>query len=143
MKYWIFIFLITVLAGCKLFRDGEVDESGSDPLLERYEWRVDHLERHLPGVLADRDLTLRFDTINHTITADGGCNLLSGKYSIGINRKLDFRALSSTKLSCPQIQLEQLFYNALQSTDRYEVDQQTLLLYQGNRRLVELRHRSE
>ena len=143
MKYWIFIFLITVLTGCKLFRDREVVESGSDPLLERYEWRVDHLERHLPGVLADRDLTLRFDTINHTITADGGCNLLSGKYSIGINRKLDFRALSSTKLSCPQIQLEQLFYNALQSTDRYEVDQQTLILYQGNRRLVELRHRSE
>jgi heat shock protein HslJ len=143
MRTSIFLLMLVLLQGCKLFGGREEVTSLSDPLLERYEWRVDHMERHLAGTLAEREMVLRFDSINHTISADGGCNLLSGKYSVGYGNRIDFRALSSTKLRCQQIRLEELFYNALQSADRYEVDQQTLILYQGNRRLVELRHRFE
>jgi heat shock protein HslJ len=66
---------------------------------------------------------LRFQTDSGRVVGSGGCNRLSGPFTID-GSSLRFGAIISTKMACADQALnrqEQALFTALASTDRYEI----------------------
>jgi heat shock protein HslJ len=74
-----------------------------------------------------RDAFLTFETGEKRFNGNGGCNQVSGNYTIERNR-ISFGEVVSTKMSCNDIEFENVFISTLGSIDRYEVLGNELLL---------------
>lgn len=72
-------------------------------------------------------LMLAADSSNR---ADGqaGCNRFRGRFTLAANDQLSFSPLMSTKMACPRLTLETRYLNALETTTRYQLQGDTLLL---------------
>lgn len=74
-----------------------------------------------------RDAYLNFDPYQKRFTGNGGCNQISGTYSLD-KKTIRFGEIISTKMSCENIAFESSFLSILNSIDRYEVKGNDLLL---------------
>lgn len=138
----VLIVLITSAVLCESCSSGrDLTVSGYDPFLENHEWRLEETQsRSVTSGSVNRELTLRFDTTNHLFSGDGGCNLMSGRYSVDGN-KIVMRNLTSTRIRCPQYSLENLYFNIIQSADQYEIINNRLILYDRGKRIAEFSRR--
>lgn len=69
---------------------------------------------------------------------NAGCNLFGGKYTSEGN-KIKFDGMLATKMACPALDVEGAFFKALELTERYEIREDSLLLYQGDKLLATLK----
>jgi heat shock protein HslJ len=74
-----------------------------------------------------RDAYLNFDAGEKKFTGNGGCNQVSGNYSLD-KKNIRFGEVISTKMSCPDIEFENTFLSTLSSIDRFEQRGNDLLL---------------
>lgn len=74
-----------------------------------------------------RDAHLSFDPYEKKFSGNGGCNQISGSYSLD-KKEIHFGEVISTKMSCPDIEFENTFLSTLNSIDRYEQRGNDLLL---------------
>ena len=74
-----------------------------------------------------RDAYINFDPIEKRFTGNGGCNQISGTYSLD-KKNMHFGEVISTKMSCPDIEFENTFLSVLNSIDHYEQRGNDLLL---------------
>ena len=74
-----------------------------------------------------RDAYINFDAGEKRFTGKGGCNQISGTYSLD-KKNIRFGEVISTKMSCPDIEFENTFLSALSSVDHYEQQGNDLLL---------------
>ena len=74
-----------------------------------------------------RDAYINFEAAEKRFTGNGGCNQVSGNYSLD-KKNIHFGEVISTKMSCEDIQFENTFISALNSIDRYEQRGNDLLL---------------
>jgi heat shock protein HslJ len=74
-----------------------------------------------------RDAYIDFDAGAKTFAGNGGCNQISGAYSLDKN-EIHFGEVMSTKMSCEDIQFENTFLSTLNSIDHYEQRGNDLLL---------------
>lgn len=72
---------------------------------------------------------------NGSFSGHGGCNTLMGNYSLGEGNKLNFGGIASTMMACPASELEEAVRLALESTERYVLKGEYLLLENANRQL--------
>ena len=81
------------------------------------------------GVIDSLRTTLSFDT-SVAVTGDGGCNRIFGTYT-RIDDKIEFGALGSTRMACPQsvMDQEQRFLRTLERARGLRLDEPTGLLY--------------
>src|SRR6266498_3776236 len=82
-----------------------------------------------------RDAYLTFRPEEKRFSGNGGCNSISGNYTIDKN-KINFSDITSTKMSCPDISFENAFLQLLDQVNRYEVSGNTILLKNGNEILL-------
>jgi len=66
-----------------------------------------------------RDAYINFEAAEKRFTGNGGCNQISGNYSLD-KKDIHFGEVISTKMSCEDIQFENTFLSALSNIDRYE-----------------------
>src|SRR4051812_27427693 len=66
-----------------------------------------------------RDASLNFDAGEKKFTGNGGCNQVSGNYSLD-KKNIRFGEVISTKMSCPDIEFENTFLSTLSSIDHFE-----------------------
>ena len=66
-----------------------------------------------------RDAYINFEAAEKRFTGNGGCNQVSGNYSLD-KKNIHFGEVISTKMSCEDIQFENTFISTLNSIDRYE-----------------------
>ena len=85
-----------------------------------------------------RDAHIDFDVSAKRFTGNGGCNQINGNYSID-KRTIRFTEVLSTKMSCNDIEFENIFLSILSSIDRYEVNGNDLRLKRKNETLLVLR----
>lgn len=71
---------------------------------------------------------LRLDAEGNHVSGVGACNRLMGSYTTGDRRVLKIGPLATTKMACPNPDLEQQFLRALESTTHYDMDGPMLLL---------------
>jgi heat shock protein HslJ len=74
-----------------------------------------------------RDAYLNFEVGEKRFTGNGGCNQISGNYSLDKNN-IHFSEVISTKMSCNDIDFENVFISTLSNIDRYEIRGNDLLL---------------
>ncbi len=106
-----------------------------DPLpigLTGIQWRLVNLGNSSPVVnSAGPDLTLLLSD-GRTTSGFSGCNRFSGSYQLN-GDTLRFSPLSTTKVGCNgSLRVEQRYLEALGATNRYEVNSDSLVLYQGS-----------
>ncbi len=73
-------------------------------------------------------LMLKKDSV---VTGNGGCNTFNGVYALGKNNTIRFGEMVRTNVSCPAIEVESKFINALARVDHYYMVKDTLLLNRG------------
>ncbi len=89
--------------------------------LEESNWTLTHLgDQPLKASSSDREITLHFDKTNQRVTGSAGCNRLTGGYSLKGNA-LSFTPLATTRMSCPDDNLETRYLAALDKVTTYRI----------------------
>lgn len=61
----------------------------------------------------------------------GGCNSITGAYELKPGLRLRFTNMASTMMACPDMDMEQEFFNVLAMTDNFACDGKTLSLHKA------------
>ena len=85
-----------------------------------------------------RDAYLNFDVGQKRFSGNGGCNQINGNYDLDKN-EIHFSEIISTKMSCNDIEFENVFLSALSSINRYEIRGNDLVLKRKREELLVLR----
>jgi heat shock protein HslJ len=75
-----------------------------------------------------RDASIEFTWADKRFTGNGGCNRINGTYELKRKKDIQFRDISSTKMSCPDIAFETTFIATLGDVDGFEEEDNKLLL---------------
>ncbi len=96
--------------------------------LEGTHWKLIELSNTMiPANATSKDMFLILKS-DSTVTGNGGCNTFSGSYSLGKKDEISFGAVVRTNVSCPGIDYESQFLNALAKVDHYDIKGDTLFL---------------
>ena len=87
-----------------------------------------------------RDAYIEFNEAEKRFSGNGGCNQVSGNYLLD-KRELSFSDVISTKMSCPDIDFETLFLQLLSEVDRYEMENDDIVMKDGRREILRFRVR--
>ena len=130
MKY---VFIITVLAsiGCS-------PRIAPDAGWGHQRWILTEM-KGVPVQLSGgrRDAHLNFNPVEKTFAGNGGCNQISGGYTLD-KKTIHFNDVIATKMSCPDIEFENAFISELGRVDRYELRGNDLLLKKKREVLLRL-----
>ena len=120
MKYLFALIVITAFAGCS--------PKLSDTTWGRNRWVLTEMKK-VPVQLSGgrRDAYINFEQREKRFSGNGGCNQISGNYSLD-KKAIHFSEVISTKMSCEDISFENTFLSTLNTVDRYEVKGNDLLL---------------
>ena len=87
-----------------------------------------------------RDAYISFEVADRRFSGNGGCNQINGNYTLDKNT-IHFLEVISTKMSCNDIEFENLFISTLSSIDHYEVRGNDLVLKRKQVTMLVLRTR--
>lgn len=88
-----------------------------------------------------RDAFIEFSPSEKRFAGNGGCNQISGNYTLEKKSQIRFGEVISTKMSCSDIAFENTFLSTLSKVDHFKVDGNTLLLKDGNDIVMKLEGR--
>jgi len=77
---------------------------------------------------AERPIYLEFNVTDQKVGGFAGCNRLFGAY-INQGSILNFSRVGTTKMMCPDAELESTFITSLQRITRYQIEGEKLLLF--------------
>ena len=89
-----------------------------------------------------RDAYIEFAPGEKQFTGNGGCNRITGSYTLEKKDHLQLGQISSTKMSCADIAFENTFLSVLGDVDRYEKDGNSLLLKKNGDILLKFESRA-
>ena len=120
MKYFFVLFTMAAFLGCS--------PKLSDSSWGRSRWVLTEM-KGVPVQLSGgrRDAYINFEPREKRFSGNGGCNQISGNYSLD-KKNIHFTEVISTKMSCEDIAFENTFLSTLNNVDRYEVKGDNLLL---------------
>jgi heat shock protein HslJ len=84
-----------------------------------------------------RDAYINFDHAAKTFDGNGGCNQISGGYTLD-KKAIHFGEVISTKMSCEDIQFENTFLSTLNTVDHFEQNGNDLILKKKKEVLLRL-----
>jgi len=121
MKYFFIVFTLVACLECTPKLSPDSNWTGR-------RWVLTEL-KGVPVQLSGgrRDAYINFEAAEKRFTGNGGCNQVSGNYSLD-KKNIHFGEVISTKMSCEDIQFENTFISTLNSIDRYEQRGNDLLL---------------
>lgn len=110
--------------------------SGDTPLRETY-WRLVQLaEKQIVPTDQQREASLIFHTDQNRVTGSGGCNQLTGSYTLE-GRTLRFGGIATTRMACMHgMETETAFLNTLQDVRTWKTIGQQLELYDSGGKLL-------
>lgn len=121
MKYFFALFILVACLDCS-------PKLSPDSVWGGRRWVLTEM-KGVPVQLSGgrRDAYIHFEVLEKRFTGNGGCNQVSGNYSLD-KKNIRFGEVISTKMSCEDIAFENSFLSTLNSVDRYEVRGNDLLL---------------
>jgi len=72
---------------------------------------------------------LIFDKENNSIGGNGGCNGFGGNIELKGSDSLQIADITSTQMACPNLEIEQRFFEALGNTKTYHINGNMLTLH--------------
>ena len=122
-----------------LYREKSANEPDNDSKLGNGKWILTKIN----GVNVNTNRAfIRFEEDKDRFGGNGGCNGMGGDLSVN-GSTIDMSQIISTKMYCEGTsEIENKFFNELESVNRFEIKGKTLLLYNGRRMALELRSES-
>ena len=71
---------------------------------------------------------ITFNQETRMLSGTGGCNSISGLYTLGAPNLMSIKNLITTKMACPDLTVEDAFAGALEKTTNYAIDGSVLTL---------------
>jgi len=103
-------------------------EKGKFPLAET-KWELVELNGKAIEKTTSKDYFINFDSKSGTFKAFVGCNRISGNYFMKASDKLGFSNIISTRMACQNMDVERGFFNNLQKTDNYMIEEDGKVLH--------------
>ncbi len=101
------------------------------------QWQLKMIYKNKEAAYIYTHAFIRFDETKKKVSGNGSCNSFGGSVTIEHN-KLQFGNLFSTKMFCEAVQgIESDFFEALSKITRYEIKDNCLLMYQGDKLMLE------
>lgn len=101
------------------------------------QWQLKVIYKNNEAAYIYTNAFIRFDEGKKQVGGNGSCNSFGGSVTIK-DDQLKFGALFSTKMYCEAVQqIEDDFFAALGKVTRYEIKENCLLMYQGDKLLLE------
>lgn len=96
-------------------------------------WRLTELlgRPFNPGEEPSAVPTLSFSAVGTEVSGQAGCNSFSGPVSWGNPNRLSFGDIVSTLRACPHLEKEKQYFEALEKTDSYHLEGDTLQLFRA------------
>jgi heat shock protein HslJ len=134
MKYLSIIFIVIAGINCS-------HRFSPDANWGRQRWVVTEM-KGIPVQLSGsrRDAFINFRTDERRFSGNGGCNQISGNYTLD-KQSMHFGEIISTKMSCEDNAFENTFLDLLNKVDRFEQKGDNLLLKRKREVLLVLRSR--
>ncbi|MEQ8928062.1 MAG: copper resistance protein NlpE N-terminal domain-containing protein [Fulvivirga sp.] len=86
-------------------------------------------------IASEKIPTIKFDAEANKVQGYGGCNNYSGRFELGVNRRLTISGIIATKMMC-QNSAENEFFEALNKTSSYQLESNKLILKSGDTRII-------
>jgi heat shock protein HslJ len=138
MKKTIFLFVITAIAGFSCS-----PRLSPDSYWGEQRWVLVELkEVPVQQSGSRKDAFIEFSPSEKKFAGNGGCNRISGNYTLEKKSRIRFGEVISTKMSCTDIAFENTFLATLAKVDRFKMDGNILLLKDGNDILMKLEGRN-
>ena len=132
MKYLLILsFVVAVGIGCS-------PKLAPDATWGRHRWVVTEM-KGIPVQLSGsrRDAFIEFRTTEKKFSGNGGCNQINGNYSLD-KKEIHFTEVISTKMACEDIAFENTFLDLLNRVDRFEQQEDRLVLKRKRETLLVL-----
>lgn len=118
-------YLLIIILGI-FFADGSCRSSKDVAQIDGIRWRLHSLN----GVEINRsgendEMFIQFNTAEQQVSGRAACNNFFGNYELERSR-LRFYPMGATRMTCPDLQIEQEFFAMLEIVDDYEVDNDEL-----------------
>jgi len=129
MKGIIFATMLLLLAGCGSGKkDGVTSPESLYGAWELHELNGEQVSaEQLPTIELKEDGTLH---------GFSGCNILNGSFMAQENGVISFGEMATTRMSCPDMQLESGFLAALAAVDQFSVSENRLTLLSGDKTIA-------
>jgi heat shock protein HslJ len=121
MKYFLILSIIMICGSCS-------PRLSPDAGWGRQRWVVTEM-KGVPVQLSGgrRDAFIDFRIDEKRFAGNGGCNQISGNYSLD-KKDIQFSEIVSTKMSCEDIAFENTFLDLLKKVDRFEQKENDIIL---------------
>jgi heat shock protein HslJ len=86
----------------------------------------------------EKDAHLILTPGDKKFSGSGGCNRITGTYTLGKKNELHFVNPASTRMACPDLAFETKFLEVLQEVDHFGTDGEFLLLKKGKETIMKL-----
>lgn len=131
------IFLSTTIFITSCNSTQKVDDSPSienSPLTNSY-WKLISLHDSLIHPTMEKTIFLKFEDSSR-VSGFAGCNGTGGKYVLGKNNHIIISEMVSTKMACPDLNIENAFFKALDQSNSYRINADTLVLFNTGKKPV-------
>jgi heat shock protein HslJ len=133
-----------------LFNDNQqpilVFQTTTPIALENTPWQATGINNGRGGVESTNTTNLSTALFqNGTITGTSGCNSYTGNYQSDDQKSIKIEPLSTTRKSCPSnlMTQEQQFLTSLENTNRYQISEEQLTLFQDQTTMINFISNSE
>lgn len=100
--------------------------------LESTLWKLESMNGEKKQAFTQGEsFTLEFLAKEGRIAGVGACNRFMGSYTLEKDGKLDIKMGGATMMACPDMNLEQPYFNMLDQADTYKLEGGKLILYKG------------
>ncbi len=109
--------------------DNPVTATASTPdVLLGKEWKLSELNGvpRVPDTTFPKKPLLIFENESR-ISGNLGCNGFGGNYELQENNSIKFSDIAATQMACPNLEIEQSFLEALNTTKSFRIENNTLL----------------
>ncbi|MGI9056313.1 MAG: META domain-containing protein [Pyrinomonadaceae bacterium] len=122
-----------------LYRERSLNEPGNNSKLGNRKWIL----TKIGGVNVNTNRAfIQFEEDKDRFGGSGGCNGMGGNLEVN-GSTIDLSQIISTKMYCEATsEIENKFFNELESVNRFEIKGKSLFLYNGRRVALELRSES-
>lgn len=97
--------------------------------LAETKWKLIVLNKKIVVQKGKKTYFLKLNSKDGKFSAYAGCNSIMGSYVMASANTLAFSEVGSTKMACPNMQLETNFITMLEKTNNYFLDSETLILF--------------
>jgi len=128
LKIFTLALFAVSLSACSIFKKSDAAGTQTSQITDR-KWKLVELYGNpVPDQVNGKMPFLQLHTTENRYSGSGGCNGIGGNFSLEGNGRIRFSAGMSTKMACPDMEVENQLTKVLSMADNYSLSGEDLSL---------------